>query len=122
NTRMVFSRAPMPEKMEYVVKAGDTLGELAKQYQTTKELIAEINGIENNIIRVGKSLQILTGTFTALVDKSSNEMELRLNDRFFKRYIVGTGTDSSTPVGEYKITVRLRHPVWFRPDGEQFGY
>ncbi|MDF3130016.1 L,D-transpeptidase family protein [Kiritimatiellaeota bacterium B1221] len=122
NTRMVFSRAPMPEKVDYVVKAGDTLGELAQKYGTTKELISEINGIQNNIIRVGKSLQILTGTFSAVVDKSSNEMELRLNDRFFKRYVVGTGTDSSTPTGDYVITLRLRHPVWYRPDGEQFSY
>ncbi|MGA0369267.1 MAG: L,D-transpeptidase, partial [Kiritimatiellia bacterium] len=52
----------------------------------------------------------------------TNEMELRLNNRFFKRYRVGTGTDSSTPVGDYVITLRLRHPVWYRPDGQSFAY
>lgn len=122
NTRMLFSRAPMAEKISHVVKAGDTLGELAATYGTTKELIARINGIQNNIIRVGKSLQVLQGDFSAVVDKSSNEMLLELDGRFFKRYPVGTGTDSSTPVGEYEITVRLRHPVWYRPDGESFAY
>jgi len=121
-TRMVFSRAPMEEKTEHIVQAGDTLGELAKTYGTTKELIAEINGIDNNMIRVGKSLQILTGTFTGTVDKSRNEMELRLNDQFFKRYTVGTGADSSTPIGDYAITLRLRNPVWYRPDGQSFAY
>ncbi|MGA0368945.1 MAG: LysM peptidoglycan-binding domain-containing protein, partial [Kiritimatiellia bacterium] len=64
--RLVFSSAPMEEKVNHMVKMGDTLGELAKTYGTTKELIAEMNGISNNIIRVGKSLQILTGTFTGL--------------------------------------------------------
>ncbi len=120
--RMVFSQAPMEEKINHVIKAGDTLGELAQTYGSTPELISEMNNIKNNIIRVGKSLQILSGTFSATVDKSNNEMELRLNDRFFKRYLVGTGTDSSTPVGEYRITLRLRHPVWYRPDGESFPY
>lgn len=120
--RMVFSGAPMEEKVDHVVKAGDTLGELARTYRTTPELISEMNGIQGNMIRVGKSLQILSGRFTAAVDKSNNEMELRLNDRFFKRYLVGTGTDSSTPTGSYVITLRLRHPVWYRPDGEAFAY
>lgn len=120
--RMVFSGAPMEEKIDHVIKAGDTLGELAQTYGTTPELISEMNAIRGNMIRVGKSLQVLSGTFSATVDKSNNEMELRLNDRFFKRYLVGTGTDSSTPVGEYLITLRLRHPVWYRPDGESFPY
>lgn len=120
--RMLFSGAPMDEKIAHKVQAGDTLGELAKTYGTTPGLISEINNIQNNIIRVGKSLQILSGEFSAIVDKSNNEMELRLNERFFKRYLVGTGTDSSTPVGDYVITLRLRHPVWYRPDGESFAY
>lgn len=122
HTRLVFSRAPMTEKIAHVIRAGDTLGELAETYGTTPEFIAKMNNIQNNIIRVGKSLQILQGTFSAVVDKTDNEMELRLNDRFFKRYLVGTGTDSSTPVGEYAITLRLRHPVWYRPDGRSFAY
>lgn len=122
HTRLVFSSAEMPEKTLHVVRSGDTLGKLAQTYSTTTELMAEANGIRNNIIRMGAALKILEGEFSAVVSKSRNDLELRLNDRFFKRYRVGTGTDSSTPTGDYVITLRMRHPVWYRPDGHSFPY
>lgn len=122
HTRLVFTSAEMPEKTLHVVRGGDTLGKLAQRYSTTTDLIAEANGIRNNLIRVGAALKILEGEFSAIVRKSRNDLELRLNDRFFKRYRVGTGTDSSTPTGDYVITLRMRHPVWYRPDGRSFAY
>ncbi|MEX2606194.1 MAG: L,D-transpeptidase family protein [Kiritimatiellia bacterium] len=122
HTRLVFSAAEMPGKTLHVVRGGDTLGELARTYSTTTDLIAEANGIRNNMIRAGAALKILNGEFSAVVSKSRNDLELRLNDRFFKRYRVGTGTDSSTPAGDYVITLRMRHPVWYRTDGRSFPY
>jgi LysM repeat protein len=122
HTRLVFSTADMPEKTSHVVQRSETLGILAKRYNTTTDLIAESNGIRNNVIRLGASLNILQGEFSVHVSKSRNDLELRLNDRFFKRYVVGTGTDSSTPTGDYLITLRMRHPVWYRPDGRSFPY
>ena len=122
HTRMVFEKIPMEEKITHVVGRGDTLGKLARTYGTTPELIALSNGIERNMIRLGETLRILQGSFSAVVHKTRNDMVVTLNGRFFKRYPVGTGTHSSTPEGDYVITLRLRHPVWYRPDGEQFPY
>lgn len=122
HTRMVFEKIPMSEKVSHVVERGDTVGKLAATYGTTSELISTSNGIERNMIRLGESLRILNGTFAAVVDKTRNDMVVTLNGRFFKRYAVGTGTHSSTPEGDYKITLRLKHPVWYRPDGQEFAY
>jgi LysM repeat protein len=122
HTRMVFSKAPLQEKVWHTVRAGDTLGKLANQYDSTVDSISAINQLQNNLIRVGDRLQILTGTFRCVVHKTRNEMEVTLNHRFFKRYLVGTGTDSSTPEGEYLITLRLRNPIWYRPDGATIPY
>jgi lipoprotein-anchoring transpeptidase ErfK/SrfK len=120
--RMVFHKIPMQEKVTHVVARGDTLGKLAQQYGTTEELIALSNGIERNLIRLGETLRILNAPFDAVVDKTRNDMVVTLGGRFFKRYAVGTGTHSSTPEGDYLITLRLKHPVWYRPDGEEFPY
>lgn len=122
HTRMVFSRFPMEEKVVHRVRAGDTLGKLAQQHGTSVDSIAAINGLEGNLIRVGDRLHILTGAFACEVDKTANEMVVTLNDRFFKRYLVGTGADSSTPEGDYVITLRIRHPVWYRPDGQTIPF
>jgi len=120
--RMIQSKAPMEEKIFHVVRSGDTLGKLAQQHGTTIDSIAARNGIDNHVIRLGERLQILTGEFKADVSKSRNDMVVTLNGRFFKRYRVGTGTDSSTPEGDYVITLRIKHPVWYRDDGRQIPY
>lgn len=122
NTRMVLNKIPMQEKVTHVVERGDTLGKLAQEYGTTKELIALSNGIERNLIRLGETLRIVNAPFSAVVNKTRNDMVVFLDGRFFKRYAVGTGTHSSTPEGDYVITLRIRHPVWYRPDGEEFPF
>ncbi len=42
----------------YLVKAGDTLWNIAKRYKTTVESIMELNNLENDIINVGEKLYI----------------------------------------------------------------
>ena len=43
----------------YTVKAGDTLSEIAKKYNTTVSTLASKNGIKNpNLIYAGQTLRI----------------------------------------------------------------
>ncbi len=119
---MLRSGKDLEELQLYRVKSGDTLGALARRFGTTEECIAWLNGIENNLIRVGETLRILSGDFALDVSKEQNNMRVDLNGRFFKRYTVGTGTDGSTPEGDYKITLRLRHPTWYMPDRDPIPY
>ncbi|MDD2679723.1 MAG: L,D-transpeptidase, partial [Candidatus Omnitrophica bacterium] len=35
-------------------------------------------------------------------------------EEIIKTYIVSTGKDNSTPVGNFKITSKLINPVWFK--------
>jgi lipoprotein-anchoring transpeptidase ErfK/SrfK len=122
HTRLVFSPAAMPEKTEHIVRSGESLGTIAKRYGTNLELIAAAHNIQRHLIRPGDRLQILQGPFHVSVSKSRNEMIVRHNDAFFKRYVVGTGSDGSTPVGSYVITLRMAQPVWYRPDGIPIAY
>lgn len=66
----------------YTVKRGDTLGELAKQYNTTVSQFAKLNNIQNvNIIKVGQKL-LIPGLATKIV-KSQSELDLALNSDLF---------------------------------------
>jgi lipoprotein-anchoring transpeptidase ErfK/SrfK len=120
--RLVFSRAPMEEKVEYVIQSGDSLDAIARRQGTTVELLLKGNQLSGPTIRPGDRLRILTGTFRAVVDLSDREMTLWLNDRFFKRYAVGTGKHETTPTGDFKITDRIAQPTWWRPDGRSIPY
>jgi LysM repeat protein len=42
----------------YVVKAGDTLGRIARQHHTTAKAIKDINGLSNDMIAVGAKLKL----------------------------------------------------------------
>lgn len=48
----------MPDVIEYVVKAGDTLSQLAQQFDTTVEAIRQLNGLTGDVIYVGQMLLI----------------------------------------------------------------
>lgn len=50
---------PVGEIYQYRVQAGDSLYQISKQYQTTVEMIAGINGIkENAVLQIGQELLI----------------------------------------------------------------
>ncbi len=120
--QMVFGPLPMAEKIDHVIQRGETLGALADRHGTTVSLIMRANQLSGNLIRVGDRLRIFHGTLRVWVDKSDNVLKVYLNDDFFLRYRVGTGQHSRTPAGSYRITLRQKHPTWYRPDGKEIPY
>jgi hypothetical protein len=120
---MLFNPVPMDEKVDYKIKSGDIIGKLARTYKTTSDLITRGNDIRDpRRIRVSDHLRILSGSFKLLIDKSDNTLLVTLNDRFFKRYLVGTGEFDKTPTGTFKIKDRIVEPDWWQPNGQKISY
>ena len=112
-----------PEKVEYVIRPGDSLDKISKKFGVTKELIQTSNGIKNpNLIRVGDRLRFIKGEFDIRVSKSRHELIVYLDDQFVKRYRVGTGKFDKTPVGTFEIYDKIPEPPWWRPDGKMIPY
>lgn len=122
NFYLVTHPYPMEEKADYIVQRGDSQVLIARRYGTTVELLRKGNNLRNDIIRPGDRLRVLNQRFTVHVSKTRNELELRLNGRFFKRYRVGTGKFDRTPTGQTRITDRIEKPTWWRPDGTPLPY
>jgi len=122
DTKIVFTASPAPEKVDYTITAGDSLGKLAQKFGTTVELIKKSNNLTRDLIRVGDRLRIYHGHFAVNVSKATNELRLTDDGKFFKRYRVGTGEYSKTPVGEFKITTRIADPPWWRSDGKTIPF
>jgi lipoprotein-anchoring transpeptidase ErfK/SrfK len=122
DTKILFTAAPAPEKIDYTIAAGDSLGKLAQKFSTTIDLIKKSNNLTRDIIRVGDRLRIYQGHFAVSVSKTTNELRLTDNGKFFKRYRVGTGEYSKTPVGDFKVTTRITNPPWWRADGKTVPY
>jgi lipoprotein-anchoring transpeptidase ErfK/SrfK len=106
----------------YTVKAGDTLGKIAKQYRISDDFIASINGLRNkNIIRIGQGLKVVRGPFHAVVNSAGFTMDLYLGEgderTLVKHFRVGLGEDGSTPRGKWKVKNKLKNPTYYPPRG-----
>lgn len=117
NLSIITTNVPAPQTLLHEVVPGDSLGKLAKQYNTTKELIKKTNVLKSDVIRVGQKLRIWNAPFNVLVKKGQNILMLKTGDEVLKVYHVSTGANNITPVGTFKIATKLANPVWFKPGG-----
>ncbi len=115
NMQRLLSSQPMAGKTFYTVKSGDYLQKIARQFNTTIALIKKMNKMQTDTIRVGARLLVFEGSFSILVSKNNNLLDLMLNDQLFKRYPVGTGKFGKTPAVEFFIYDKIIEPPWTRP-------
>jgi len=114
NIKLIFSPAVTPGSIEYEIKPGDTLTKIAKEFNTTIELIAKINNLEGSVLRPGNKIKVWNTPFNVFVDKSQNILMLRSGNDVIKTYVVSTGANNCTPVGNFKIVNKLPNPTWFK--------
>lgn len=115
NLKIIFSPIVAPGlSQEYEIQPQDNLTKIAKQFNTTVELLMRSNGLSSDKINPGRKIKVWTGKFNVLVDKSQNTLILKLNDEMLKTYAVATGLNNSTPAGTFKIVNKLLNPAWYR--------
>ncbi len=114
NMKIIFSALETPKTEIYEVQSGDSIGKIAKKYNTTVELVKRSNNLMSDTIRIGQRLRIWKGVFSIFVDKSQNILILKSDDEVVKVYSVATGKNNITPVGDLKIIDKLVNPVWFK--------
>lgn len=114
NLKIIFSQRPEECSSEYTVVPNDVLSKIARKHKTTVRLIKRANGLKSDVIQPGQKLKVNTCDFSILVDKSQNLLFLKRRAEVVKTYLVSTGKDNSTPVGEFKIVTKLNKPTWYK--------
>ncbi len=117
NVQLFLSTTPTPEKKSYVIQPGDSLDKIARVNKTTVDLIRKINKMENSTIYPGGRLLLPAAPFVVQVNKSAKTVDLTMNGKLFKRYIVGLGVNGKTPVGKFQTVVHQTNPDWTPPGG-----
>lgn len=97
----------------YTVQAGDTLGEIARHYGVTVEVLQRANSLAGDLIRPGQELRVPEAVFRVAVDKSDNVLTLLNGEDPVRIYRVATGNQNITPVGTFTIVNKLVDPVWY---------
>ncbi|MBN1913109.1 MAG: L,D-transpeptidase family protein [Candidatus Omnitrophica bacterium] len=114
NIKLLFSPILTAKSELYEIKPGDTLVKIAKDYNTTTELIMRSNNLSEDKIFPRRKIKVWTAPFTLLADKSQNTLILKSGEEIIKTYIVSTGINNSTPSGNFKIVNKLTNPTWFK--------
>lgn len=109
---------PQPHFLEpYEIQSGDFLQRVAPKYGLNWEYLAALNGVDPRRVRAGQKLKVIKGPFSAFVDLSDFELTVHCHGFFVKRYSIGTGQNSSTPVGKFAVLDRITSPQYTDPNG-----
>ena len=124
NQTLLFGDRPMPGKIVHKIQAGDLIGKISRQYNTTQEFVLKANRIDNpGALRIGKELWVLNKpNFCLTVYKKACTAVLTLNGEFFRRYPVGIGPSQDVPTGTYALSSRKKHPSYSRPGQRTIPY
>ena len=129
NQKLVFSTMPAPDSKIYVVKPGDTLWKISREFKveagsedvngkTVPGHIKRINGLKTGNIFPGDKIKIITGKSHLEVSKTNFTMKLYFNGDFIKEYSIAVGhpKENPTPVGTFHITGKTSYPPWTKRD------
>ncbi len=112
----VYENDPLVRR--YTISPGETLGQIAKKFDVTDDLLATINNLGNkNLIRAGQTIKVLRGPFNIRIDKPTYGMDVYLQNTLVKHYPVGLGEGGSTPTGSWKVANKLKNPTYYPPRG-----
>jgi LysM repeat protein len=91
-----------------VVKPGETLETIAKEYDVPRQLLAKINGIAAaNQVQPGQELKVVRGPFSAVVDVSRKCITLLVDDRYAGRFLITVPSVSAITEGEWVVDKKL---------------
>jgi len=117
NIALLFSPHETKYTQAYIIKPGDSLALIAKNFNTTVEFIKKANRMEKATIRPTDRLIVPKVKFSIVVDKSKNTLTLKGDEQVIKVYSVGTGKYNKTPIGNFYVTTKLIDPPWYSKEG-----
>lgn len=119
NLRAFFSAEPGPNKAEYIVSRGDSIGKIATKTKATPELIFRANGLSSPTLHPGRRLIIPSGQFSLTINLKKEWVTLLNRGAFFKWY---KPLDFKMPPrlipGQYKVIEKI---AWFAGARVAFG-
>ncbi|MFH2145714.1 MAG: L,D-transpeptidase family protein [Candidatus Omnitrophota bacterium] len=115
NIDILFSTEKTSDSFLYEVQPGDNLYKIAKNNNTTVELLMKSNNLSDTLIRPGMKLKVNQAVFSIEIDKSEKTLTFLGDGEALKTYPIAVGADDSpTPVGQFKIVNRIVEPVWYK--------
>jgi hypothetical protein len=110
NLDRLFSRAPMPGKLEYTAAKGDSLQLIAQRFRTTLSYIKRVNHLLGSVVHPNDRLIVYPLDLTLQVDLAGKRITALKEGRYFKDYAI-TGHHLPYPSLPEQTTVGDK-PAW----------
>jgi LysM repeat protein len=95
-----------------VVRPGETLESIAKEYNVPWQLLAKINGIPaSDQVRPGQELKVVPGPFSAVVDLGRSQLTLEVAGRYAGKISVTVPIGATVSEGEWLVDQKLVAPA-----------
>lgn len=122
NSRVLFTDVPCEDKVEYVVKQGDSLFRIAQKHNTTAPMVARSNKMDPDkpALYPEHVLRIYKGDWNIKVSKANFMLLLYDGERLVKGYRIGIGKQNRTPEGPFIISSKQKNPAWY-PGGKSIA-
>ena len=103
---VIYSKIHLLEPA-FIVRPGDTINSIAKQYRVPAGLLKNINGIQSDSsLLPGTELKVVRGPFRASVSLVKNEMTLFLGHLYAGRFPISIGNNPSPRPGSYQVQLK----------------
>jgi LysM repeat protein len=91
-----------------VVKPGETLDAISKEYNVPSQLLAKINGIQpTDQLRPGQQLKVVRGPFAAVIDLRRSELTLTVDDRYAGKFHVTVPPGMTLTDGQWLVDQKV---------------
>ncbi|OXU14380.1 L,D-transpeptidase family protein [Sedimentisphaera salicampi] len=104
----------------YTVERGDMLSRIGDEYNVPWEFLLKINDmLRPEQLRAGEDIKVVKGPFNLIVNKSTYNMDLYLDNLYVKSYPIGIGREEhATPTGMWVVKPggKMVSPTWTDPD------
>lgn len=88
NLDRLFSRAPMPGKLEYTAVRGDSLQLIAQRFRTTLAYIKRVNNLLGSVVHPNDRLIVYPLDLSVQVDLANKRLTVLKEGRYFKDYAI----------------------------------
>lgn len=103
---VIYSKLHLLEPA-FIVRPGDTMNSIAKQYRVPAALLKNINGIQSeSSLLPGTELKVVRGPFRTSISLAKNEMTLFLGHLYAGRFPISIGNNPSPRPGSYQVQLK----------------
>lgn len=95
-----------------IVKPGESLESIAKEFNVPWQLLAKINGVQSpNQLRPGQELKVVRGPFSAVVDLHRSEVTLLVDERYAGKFQISVPPGTTLADSKWIVDQKLDGPA-----------